>query len=96
MRLTCAIYHIEFILVADMSDRTGQSLGSLAGYGMSESDGEEDYTTKLSGNISGSDDENSSHSQAASRTYSPVTKDDEPPRKKTAQGRLLMTSTQVC
>lgn len=65
-------------------------LGSLAGYAMSDSDdGETEDMHKLSGNISGSDDdEHSSHSQVPSRTYSPVIRDDEPPEKKKAPGEV--------
>lgn len=69
---------------------SSKGLGSLAGYAMSESDGEEDdFHGKLSGNISGSDDEQSSHSQAPSRTYSPVIREEEPPAKKKAAGMSL-------
>jgi len=69
-------------------------LGSLAGYVMSDSDneGETDDMHKLSGNISGSDDEGSTHSKAPSRTYSPVVVNDpgEPPiKKKPAPGKYL-------
>ncbi|XP_067940799.1 SAP30-binding protein-like [Watersipora subatra] len=63
------------------SDSSSQKiLGSLAGYAMSESDEEAGDLHKLSGTISGSDDEGSSHSPAPSRpsrTYSPVIKDDQ-------------------
>lgn len=68
-----------------MSGNTG--FGSLTGYAMSDSDGEDDYHNKLSGNISGSDEESSHHSASNSRGYSPV---DEPVKKKPNPGGELL------
>lgn len=67
-------------------------LNSLASYAMSDSEEEEDGNMhRLSGNISGSDDETSSHSQVPSRNYSPVIKEEDTEKKKTA-GRLIHSS----
>lgn len=52
----------------------GSMLSSLAGYAMSDSDDDSAETHALSGTISGSDDDHSSHSQPI-RSYSPVIKD---------------------
>lgn len=66
-------------------------LGSLAGYAMSDSDDEAGDMHKLTGNISGSDDEGSSHSNVPSRNYSPVISNaDEPPTKKKAAGKITV------
>lgn len=66
-------------------------LGSLAGYAMSDSDEEREDMHKLTGNISGSDDEGSTHSNVPSRNYSPViVKEDEPPAKKKAPGKCIL------
>ncbi|KAF6019598.1 hypothetical protein EB796_022071 [Bugula neritina] len=58
------------------NEKTSNKLiGSLASYAMSDSDEELDDMHKISGEISGSDDDHSSHSKAPSRTYSPVIKE---------------------